>query len=99
MLRPPPAASVEPMSSPSVTAVVSRARALHTAHPWVTDGLLWAAPVAWLSVNAILRRGWVDNTSTRPPAPHVAVALLTPLPLALPRASRTVCCGRHRPSG
>src|SRR5699024_846027 len=85
MLRPPPAASVEPMSSPSVTAVVSRARALLTAHPWVTDGLLWAAPVAWLSVNAILSRVWVDNTSTLPQALHVAVALLMTLPLALRR--------------
>ncbi|WP_180951820.1 histidine kinase [Brevibacterium jeotgali] len=68
-----------------LSSAASRVRAVLSAHPWITDGLLWAAPVAWASVNSILSRVWVDTTSTTPQWVHVAIVLLMTVPLALRR--------------
>lgn len=77
-----PAASVARMS---LSSAASRARALLRGHPWIADGLLWAVPVAWLSVNSIRGQVWVDSTSTTPQWVHIAIVLLMTAPLALRR--------------
>lgn len=77
-----PADSVARMS---LTSAASRARAAYIDRPWIGDGLLWAAPAAWLSVNSVLGRVWVDITSTAPQWLHIVVALLMTVPLALRR--------------
>ncbi|SMX71024.1 Signal transduction histidine kinase [Brevibacterium sp. Mu109] len=82
-----PTASVARMSFSSTA---SRARSVLRAHPWITDGLLWAAPVAWLSVSSVQGRVWVDTTSTTPQWVHFAVALLMTAPLALRRRAPLV---------
>lgn len=77
-----PAASVARMS---LSSAASRTRALLRGHPWIADGLLWAVPVAWLSVNSIRGQVWVDTASTTPQWVHIAIVLLMTAPLALRR--------------
>lgn len=79
------------MTSPSSTTTSTprsawmRLRGVLAAHPWIADGLLWALPVAVISVNSILARVWVNTTGTAPKWLDVVIALLMTLPLALRR--------------
>ena len=91
MSRPPLTTSVGRMTPPSSTTAStprsawSRLRGVLRAHPWISDGLLWALPVAVVSVNSIMARVLVNTTGIAPRWLDATIALLITLPLALRR--------------
>jgi signal transduction histidine kinase len=81
------------MTSPSSTTAStprsawSRLHGVLRAHPWISDGLIWALPVAVISVNSIMARVLVNTTGIAPRWLDATIALLITLPLALRRLS------------
>ena len=63
----------------------SRVRRVFAAHPWISDGLLWALPVTWAGVSAVREMTWLEPRATVPMWVWVAITVLTTAPLALRR--------------
>lgn len=78
-----------PPSSPSPSSpphrAWSRVRRVFAAHPWISDGLLWALPVTWAGVSAVREMTWLEPRATVPMWVWVAITVLTTAPLVLRR--------------
>lgn len=69
---------------------LERVRIFLASHPWIFDSVIWALPVAFISVSTAISTADANELSSLPMPVHVVIALLETVPLSLRRLAPLV---------